>query len=250
MILMKKFISIIILSIFMVFFASAHTGRTDIQGGHNDYNNESGLGSYHYHHGYEAHIHENGVCQYQVTAAAPAEPSEPEPTQTAPEQQPLLESVSEEDIGYSQFATLEETYESGYFYALYHKYSNLYEENENRSKLESLLNLGILTNLYFRNSKITYSDEVQVEGFTNEDAFIEGEVQGLADLENTLFEYENSDFYKDNGIYKAGADEFDTSGIEQAAYQEGYKKGLNDFTEIEPSNNKSDALTIIDLSLY
>lgn len=42
----------------------AHPGRTDSIGGHHDYENESGLGSYHYHHGYEAHLHENGICPY------------------------------------------------------------------------------------------------------------------------------------------------------------------------------------------
>ena len=30
----------------------SHRGRTDSSGGHHDYNNVSGLGSYHYHHGY------------------------------------------------------------------------------------------------------------------------------------------------------------------------------------------------------
>lgn len=30
--------------------ASAHSGGTDSQGGHHDYKNVSGLGSYHYHH--------------------------------------------------------------------------------------------------------------------------------------------------------------------------------------------------------
>lgn len=29
--------------------AEAHPGRTDAQGGHHDYKNKSGLGSYHYH---------------------------------------------------------------------------------------------------------------------------------------------------------------------------------------------------------
>lgn len=44
--------------------AYAHSGRTDSAGGHHDYNNVSGLGSYHYHHGYPAHLHTNGVCPY------------------------------------------------------------------------------------------------------------------------------------------------------------------------------------------
>lgn len=37
--------------------AEAHQGRTDAQGGHHDYKNKSGLGSYHYHcGGHEAFI--------------------------------------------------------------------------------------------------------------------------------------------------------------------------------------------------
>jgi len=44
---------------------SAHSGRTDSNGGHHDNRNVSGLGSYHYHcGGYPAHLHENGVCPY------------------------------------------------------------------------------------------------------------------------------------------------------------------------------------------
>ena len=48
-----------------VIIAQAHSGRTDSQGGHHDYKNKSGLGSYHYHHGYPAHLHSNGVCPYE-----------------------------------------------------------------------------------------------------------------------------------------------------------------------------------------
>jgi hypothetical protein len=47
-----------------VITAQAHSGRTDSQGGHRDNKNVSGLGSYHYHHGYSAHLHPNGVCPY------------------------------------------------------------------------------------------------------------------------------------------------------------------------------------------
>lgn len=43
------------------FAASAHPGRTDSNGGH--YNRSTG--EYHYHHGYPAHDHKNGICPYQ-----------------------------------------------------------------------------------------------------------------------------------------------------------------------------------------
>lgn len=57
--------SICAVSIFAVLFCScvtslAHPGRTDSKGGH--YNRSTG--EYHYHHGYPAHQHTNGVCPY------------------------------------------------------------------------------------------------------------------------------------------------------------------------------------------
>lgn len=48
--------------------SSAHSGRTDSSGGHHDYKNASGLGSYHYHHGMGPHLHKNGVCPYSSSA--------------------------------------------------------------------------------------------------------------------------------------------------------------------------------------
>ena len=49
--------------IFLVFIiltaiSIAHSGRTD---GHRYNNNRSGLGPYHYHHGYSAHLHKNNM---------------------------------------------------------------------------------------------------------------------------------------------------------------------------------------------
>ena len=38
----------------------AHSGKTDSNGGHYD----SSTGEYHYHHGYPAHQHPNGICPY------------------------------------------------------------------------------------------------------------------------------------------------------------------------------------------
>lgn len=53
-----------LLSILLVISAFAHSGRTDGSGGHRDNRNASGLGSYHYHHGYSAHLHKGGYCPY------------------------------------------------------------------------------------------------------------------------------------------------------------------------------------------
>lgn len=45
----------------------AHPGKTDENGGHYDYE----TGEYHYHHGYPAHQHENGVCPYDYDDKTP-----------------------------------------------------------------------------------------------------------------------------------------------------------------------------------
>ncbi len=63
--------SIKIIPIFIIFVmtltlpAFAHGGGIDANGGHHDYNNVSGLGTYHYHcDGYPAHLHTDGICPY------------------------------------------------------------------------------------------------------------------------------------------------------------------------------------------
>lgn len=67
---MKNIKRIIFYIFFVAFVISlpttsfAHSGRTDSSGGHHDYKNKSGLGSYHYHHGMGPHLHPGGVCPY------------------------------------------------------------------------------------------------------------------------------------------------------------------------------------------
>lgn len=59
----KSLLSIIIIFIVLILSISkvyGHSGRTDTNGGH--YNRSTG--EYHYHHGYPAHQHYNGVCPY------------------------------------------------------------------------------------------------------------------------------------------------------------------------------------------
>jgi hypothetical protein len=55
-----------LLVLFLPLASNAHSGRTDSSGGHKDKNNKSGLGSYHYHHGYGPHLHTNGECPYST----------------------------------------------------------------------------------------------------------------------------------------------------------------------------------------
>ena len=71
----KTIVAVLCLALVLCATAFAHPGGTDGSGGHRDNNNVSGLGSYHYHHGYPAHLHIDGVCPYITTARS-------EPTST------------------------------------------------------------------------------------------------------------------------------------------------------------------------
>lgn len=63
----KKLITTLLLLTMLISPAAyGHRGRTDSSGGHHDYSNASGLGSYHYHHGYGPHLHPGGQCPYQT----------------------------------------------------------------------------------------------------------------------------------------------------------------------------------------
>ena len=61
----KNIIAALCLALLLIPAAGAHSGRTDANGGHWD----SSTGEYHYHHGYPAHQHENGVCPYEQPEA-------------------------------------------------------------------------------------------------------------------------------------------------------------------------------------
>ena len=67
---MKKQFSFLFLILVCLCFcvnAFAHSGNTDSNGGHYD----RSTGQYHYHHGYPAHLHPNGVCPYEESKSVP-----------------------------------------------------------------------------------------------------------------------------------------------------------------------------------
>lgn len=81
--MLKKIISLVLCSCLVTTMSLtifAHSGRTDANGGHRDNKNVSGLGYYHYHHGYPAHLHPNGVCPYLTVST----PSTYSPSSSAP----------------------------------------------------------------------------------------------------------------------------------------------------------------------
>lgn len=121
---MKHFLCFLLLFSFSFStLAFAHGGRTDSDGGHHDYNNVSGLGPYHYHHGEPAHLHPNGVCPYEAEAA-PAESAEPIVTDT----EPIVTDTETDEIEEKYNSLLEEDPAAGEPAEEYHTESNdLYE---------------------------------------------------------------------------------------------------------------------------
>lgn len=61
---MKKIMVSILMIMLLSNISIAHSGKTDSSGGHYD----SSTGEYHYHHGYSAHQHPNGICPYETSS--------------------------------------------------------------------------------------------------------------------------------------------------------------------------------------
>ncbi len=100
---MKKTLSVILLTLLLAglpLTVYAHPGATDDYGGHHDYDNVSGLGDYHYHHGHPAHLHPDGVCPYDYddqTDHSPGASSSSVRSASASTQQLLDESIQREE---------------------------------------------------------------------------------------------------------------------------------------------------------
>ena len=97
---MKKIFLFMLILLFVCIpltVASAHSGGTDSQGGH--YNRSTG--EYHFHHGYPAHQHVNGVCPYdfddQTGASSSSSSNTPPPPPNNTTQQTSVTVEPKED---------------------------------------------------------------------------------------------------------------------------------------------------------
>lgn len=136
---------------------SAHSGRTDSNGGHR----VSATGEYHYHHGYSAHQHPNGVCPYSSKSTVEANTSTKSNTSTA--QTPLTpatkttQAVEKSDYElYMESLMLDEYLPQGKFYLFIGTQDkfNEYMEYANKRLLE-------YENGFFFNTKIKKTKEVE-----------------------------------------------------------------------------------------
>lgn len=111
---MKKVLSVLLLWILLIvpLTASAHSGSTDSSGGHRD----SSTGTYHYHHGYPAHDHEDGICPYNFDDATEPSYSSKSSATTVPQQVIHSYDGSSYTRGYEDGHSVgfEKGYEEGY----------------------------------------------------------------------------------------------------------------------------------------
>lgn len=118
---MKRIILLLLICLLAITMpvALAHSGRTDSSGGHHDYHNKSGLGDYHYHHGYSAHLHEGGVCPYQSSTSQSKSNYESSSSQTKINYEPSTSQVknsyksSNSNYNHDDFSLWEDEEDSG-----------------------------------------------------------------------------------------------------------------------------------------
>lgn len=116
-------ISCLVCSVSLI--AYAHAGKTDEYGGHFD----GKTGEYHYHHGYPAHQHENGICPYDYNDNADHSSS----------------SYSSDSIN-GEYTTVEHQSTTEHFQYPYNK-SSYNNENRYVSKLSQPVKIGIIVTI-------------------------------------------------------------------------------------------------------
>lgn len=112
---MKKMLAILFCFILVFTCAAAHPGRTDANGGHWDHS----TGEYHYHHGYEAHQHPDGICPYDYddqTGASSGTSSAGAVAASSPDA--VTNTIDESEVIAWGDGSYEGAYNQGYQYAI------------------------------------------------------------------------------------------------------------------------------------
>lgn len=111
---MKKPFSIFLCLMLLSIVASAHAGRTDDAGGHWD----SSSGTYHYHHGYPAHDHPNGLCPYDYDDQTGSNSGASHSSSTSASTADTNSAIDDSEIIAWGDGSYEGAYNQGYQYAM------------------------------------------------------------------------------------------------------------------------------------
>lgn len=200
----KKIIAALCLSLLLIPAAGAHPGRTDANGGHWD----NSTGEYHYHHGYPAHQHTNGICPYDPEYGEVTQEQTDEPEEEALEEAPS-EEVNEEAELYNDGLDDDGTYETAYNLGYQHAIEDFCDRNE-----DSGINFGELATKLCHENALVGSTPYSVRESSYNDAYESGWNQAADDVYSSINE----------------ALSRYVSGITQdellAKYQEGHAVGL------------------------
>ncbi len=214
----KKIIAVLALLSLLTPLASAHPGHTDAAGGHWD----SSTGEYHYHHGYPAHQHENGICPYDPsysTAAATTQSEEEAPAAQAP-------AESEGNTMYNEGLGDDGTYETAYNLGYQHAIENFCDNNE-----DSGISFGELTTKLCHENALVGSTPYSVRESSYNDAYESGWNQAADDVYSSINEALSQYV---NGV---------TQDELLAKYQEGHAVGLSEGKE-QPVEAENDTETL------
>lgn len=223
---MKKLKSTIILTMLIVMAnqtsINAH-GNESVEG-HSDFFNISGLGNYHYHHGYEAHLHPNGVCEYREA-----------------EKQNLAKKQGTED-GYEYgYLGLDKEYrysENDAYYSMYkNSYDESYEEGKNKAESESKAYYNIGKEL----GKIGKSLEGSYDNKIFDKAYRDGYNDGYKEYKAKVTKEYKEKGFNDGKLYNT---KISFDGLEDYminAYESGYSEGLLEYAKKVRDNGYSAA---------
>ena len=136
---LTKTISIILTLIMCSIPTFAHSGRTDSSGGHRDNKNASGLGSYHYHHGYPAHLHPDGVCPYSSSVSDETETDSQSNSESTNNYTYTSGAYSNNDADYSDTNTESSETDVDYSESKEDNSDNAEEQTEQRNSYTGLI---------------------------------------------------------------------------------------------------------------
>lgn len=205
----------------------AHSGRTDANGGHKDNKNVSGLGSYHYHHGIEAHLHPGGVCPYSDDS------SNSNSSANSVAQEKAYEDQLEKDNGYDQ----------GYSDAISEKANNPSSSNSSFSEGYSLgYSKGVQV---LNDEKASVKESAKTQGYNDGYSGSDNKSSSYSGKHKSIYSAQYDSSYKEgldkrnaeitdaktngsalgleDGYNKITRENFDYQGNHLAAFTESYK---------------------------
>ena len=217
---MRKAFCVLFCFVLLFCGASAHSGRTDASGGHWD----SYTGEYHYHHGYPAHQHTNGICPYEYDDKT--EPSSGVSSSTIDTSYDA--NTQTKEYKYNDGLGDDGTYETAYNLGYQHSMESLYQNS-------SIYPFDITDAIsYFCHTKAkTGSTMLSDVGMTYDEAYEQGYLGAQSDIQSYI------DITHPEGSYAVTLDEDATEypydlddGTYETAYNSGYEYGLSRLCEI------------------